>query len=118
MWILEPLLITKPERQRLEHVVRAHKSPQRMVRRARVVLLAAEGWPNRRIATEVGLSEDSVGLWRRRFDKGRVASLGDMPPSGPPRLYGHDPPPKSVAAVTPRLPGLAPTLCHPPTART
>src|SRR5258708_30002583 len=93
MWILEPLLITKAERQRLEHVVRAHKSPQRIVRRARVVLLAAEGWPNRRIATE-------VGLWRRRVDKGRMASLEDMPPSGRPRLYGHDEPLKIVAAVT------------------
>lgn len=104
MWILEPLLITKAERQRLEHLVRAHKSPQRMVRRARVVLLAAEGWANRRIAVEVGLSENSVGLWRRRFAKDRMAGLEDMPRSGRPRLYGHDERLKIVAAVTSQRP--------------
>jgi len=104
MWILEPLLITKAERQRLEHLVRAHKTPQRMVRRARVVLLAAEGCPNRRIAVEVGLSENSVGLWRRRFDKDRMAGLDDMPRSGRPRLYGHDERLKIVAAVTSERP--------------
>jgi transposase len=104
MWILEPLLVTKAERQRLEHLVRAHKSPQRMVRRARVVLLAAEGWPSRRIAVEVGLSENSVGLWRRRFDKDRMAGLEDMPRSGRPRLYGHDERLKIVAAVTSERP--------------
>jgi hypothetical protein len=79
MWIGEPLLITKAEPQRLEYLVRAHKSPPRMVRRARVVLLAAEGWLNRRIALEVGLLENSVGLWRRRFDKDRMAGLQEMP---------------------------------------
>src|SRR5258708_18120254 len=105
MWILEPLLITKAERQRLENVVRAHKSPQRIVRRARVVLLAAEGWPNRRIATE-------VGLCRRRFDKGRMASLEDMPRSGRPRLYGHDERLKIVAAVTSARPEVESQWSH------
>src|SRR5260370_11179603 len=99
MWILEPLLITKAERQRLEHVVRAHKSPQRMVRRARAVLLAAEGWPNRRIATEAGVSENSVGLWRRRFDQHRTAGLAGTSRSGPARPSGHQRPPPSAAAL-------------------
>src|SRR5260370_1926635 len=106
MWILEPLLITKAERQRLEHVVRAHKSPQRMVRRARVVLLAAEGWPHRRIATEVGLSENSVGLWRRRFDKDPMAGLEGMPRSGRPRLYRPDELLQIVAVRTSARPAL------------
>ena len=45
------------ERAALEEIVRAPTSEQRMVTRARVVLLAAEGKPNRQIAPEVGLSE-------------------------------------------------------------
>src|SRR5258708_36634761 len=98
MWILEPLLITKPERQRLEHVVRAHKSPQRMVRRARVVLLAAEGWPNRRIATEGGLSENSVGLWRRPVDKNRGAGFRGRPPPGRAGPAGPSARPQDCAA--------------------
>jgi transposase len=104
MWTLDALMITKAERQRLEHLVRAHKTPQRMVRRARVVLLAAEGWPGRRIAPEVGLSENSVGVWRRRFEKDRLEGLKDMPRSGRPRLYGHDERLRVVAAATAERP--------------
>lgn len=104
MWSLEPLEITKAERQRLEHIVRAHKSPQRLVRRARVVLLAAYGWPNRQIAPEVGLSENSVGVWRRRFEVDRMNGLKDMPRTGRPRLYGHDERLQIVAAATAERP--------------
>lgn len=104
MWSLAPLEITKAERQHLEHIVRAHKSPQRLVRRARVVLLAADGWPNRRIAPEVGLSENSVGVWRRRFEADRMNGLKDLPRTGRPRVYGHDERLKIVAAATAERP--------------
>ncbi len=78
------------ERARLEAVVAAPTSEQRMARRARVVLLAAEGWPNRRIAGAVGLSAHKVGQWRNRCAKRRLDGLGDLPRQGAPRRYGHD----------------------------
>ena len=86
MWSVSVLEITVDERMELERRVRAHTTPQRMVRRCRVVLLAAEGVPNRRIAPEVGMSEQYVGMWRRRFEAERLAGLEDRPRSGRPRV--------------------------------
>jgi hypothetical protein len=45
-----PLTITDAERAELQRRVRAHTTPQRAAKRARVVLLAADGLPNRQIA--------------------------------------------------------------------
>ena len=45
-----PLAITDAERAELHRRVRAHTTPQRVAKRARIVLLAAEGVPNRQIA--------------------------------------------------------------------
>lgn len=70
------------ERGALEAIVRSPTSEQRMVTRSRVVLLAGEGWPNRRIAGEVGLSEQKVGQWRNRFAQRRLEGLRDLPRPG------------------------------------
>jgi transposase len=43
--------------------------------RARIVLLAAQGMANRRIAQEVSASRPTVLLWRNRFAAGGVAAL-------------------------------------------
>jgi transposase len=104
MWTLVPLAITDDERLALERRVRAHTTAQRMVRRCLVVLMAADGVPNRRIAPEVGLSENQVGVWRRRFEKERLAGLEDLRRSGRPRVYGHDERLKIVAAATSQRP--------------
>ena len=45
-----PLAITDEERAELQRRVRAHTTPQRAAKRARIVLLAADGLPNRQIA--------------------------------------------------------------------
>jgi transposase len=100
MWSVPALEISVEERLELERRVRAHTTPQRMVRRCRVVLMAAEGVPSRRIAPEVGMSEQYVGMWRRRFEADRVGGLEDRPRSGRPRVYGHDERVKVVARAT------------------
>lgn len=41
--------------------------PARLVMRAKIILLAAEGVENQDIATELGTSHPTVGLWRGRF---------------------------------------------------
>lgn len=84
------ITLTDEERATLEETVRASRSEQRMVVRARVVLLAADGKPNRQIAREVGLSERKVGVWRNRFAERRIEGLSDLPRPGKPRVYDHD----------------------------
>jgi transposase len=82
--------LTDEERGSLEEIVRALRSEQRMVTRARVVLAAAAGKPNRQIVGEVGLSERKVGVWRNRFAERRIDGLRDLPRPGKPRVYDHD----------------------------
>jgi transposase len=78
------------ERAVLERIVRSPRCEQRMVTRARVVLAAADGVPNRQIARRVGLSERKVGVWRNRFAEHRLDGLRDLPRPGAKRRYDHD----------------------------
>jgi DNA-binding CsgD family transcriptional regulator len=55
-----PRAITDEEGAELQRRVRAHTSPQRAAKRARIVLLAAAGIPNRQIAPVVGMNEHTV----------------------------------------------------------
>src|SRR5919107_992098 len=81
-----PLTITNEERAELQRRVRAHTTPQRTAKRARIVLLAADGLPNRQIAPIVGRNEHTVAQWRRRFEAEGLAGLespkAPRPPAG------------------------------------
>jgi FixJ family two-component response regulator len=70
---IPPLVIAEEERAELQRRVRAHTTPQRAAKRARVVLLAADGVPNRQIAPIVGMNQHTVAHWRRRFAAERRA---------------------------------------------
>jgi hypothetical protein len=43
-----------------------------------------------RIAREVGMHEENVAIWRRRFMAQGVDGLADAPRAGGPLTYGHD----------------------------
>lgn len=63
--------------------MRAGTTPQRVARRARIVLLLADGLSAREIARKLGVSTRTVGLWRRRFLHGGAAALqSDAPGRG------------------------------------
>jgi transposase len=78
------LLLTDDQRAVLLRQVRRRGSPARVVERARIVLLAAEGLPGREIAERVGCSEPTVIRWRSRFAEQGMAGLADEPRSGKP----------------------------------
>ena len=86
MWdAAEALEVDEEARRTLRAWVNARTSPQRMVMRARIILLAAEGRPTRRIAREVRTSRPTVLLWRKRFAAGGVGALmQDAPGRGRP----------------------------------
>ena len=107
-----PLSITEEERAELQRRVRAHTTPQRAAKRARVVLLAAEGVPNRQIATLVGMNQHTVSHWRHRFEAERLAGLEDRPRPGRPLVYGHDQRLRIVATVTQQPPDPASHWSH------
>src|ERR1039458_9248923 len=95
------VVVLGPRRKaRLEAVVRRASSPQALVRRARIVLLAHAGWPNARIAAELGCAANTVRTWLRGLARGGMPSLSDRPRSGRPEVYGPDVRLAIVAAAT------------------
>jgi transposase len=88
-------------RRTLEGWVRARTSPQRMVMRAQIVLLAVHGMANRRIAQAVRTSRPTVLLWRNRFAAGGVAALlEDAPGRGRPASISRAKVKRIVEATT------------------
>jgi transposase len=77
------LRITDGDRRILSSWIRAGTTPQRVARRARIVLLAADGCSGREIARQLGVSTHTVSLWRRRYlSGGPPALLRDAPGRG------------------------------------
>src|SRR6266436_6255606 len=74
------LEVSDEARRTLEGWASARTSPQRMVLRARIVLLAAQGLANRRIALDVRTSRPTVLLWRNRFAAGGGAGRKAVTP--------------------------------------
>jgi transposase len=97
---------------RLEATVRRPSSPQSLVRRARIVLLAHQGWANAQIAAELGCSAGTVRTWRRRFVRDGIPALADRPRSGRPEVYGPDVRLAIVATVTSAPPDGEPAWTH------
>jgi transposase len=78
--------LSASERRNLKQRVRGAKTPWRDRLRALVVLAAARGRPNARIARELGIDEGTARKWRGRFAELGLAGLQDLPRPGRPRL--------------------------------
>ena len=103
-----PLEVGDEARRTLEGWVSARTSPQRIAMRARIVLLAAEGMANRRIAQQVRTSRPTVVLWRNRFTVGGVAALlEEAPGRGRPTSISRVKVKKIVEATTQTRPRAA-----------
>ncbi len=78
------LTVPDGDRARLERRARDRGAPARVVERARIVLLAAEGLTGPQIAGRVGCTEPTVIKWRRQYAEAGLAGLEDAPrPGGP-----------------------------------
>ena len=80
-----PVTLTASERKILKRRARAAKTPCRDRERAQIVLAAADGCPNRRIAADLGISQDKARRWRGRFAARGLDGLRDLPRPGRPR---------------------------------
>lgn len=78
--------LTASERRTLRRLTRSRSVARRQGDRARIVLLAAEGFSNADIATELGVKPHTVGRWRNRFAEQRLEGIEkDWPRAGRPR---------------------------------
>src|SRR3954449_11808948 len=81
------LELNDAERVALEVLTRRTTAAAGLVRRARIVLMAADGVPLDRIARELGVQRNVVRTWIDRYRAGGLAALQDRPRSGRPRTF-------------------------------
>ncbi|MHB1698991.1 MAG: helix-turn-helix domain-containing protein, partial [Acidobacteriaceae bacterium] len=82
--------LNSEQRQALERIARARSMPMRLVGRARIVLLAADGMENKQIARRMNVTEKKTARWRSRFLAGGIAGLQkDAPRPGKPRTIAE-----------------------------
>jgi len=87
MKIAPKIALTDEERTVLERWSRGRSTPARLVLRSRIVLLAAEGKMNQKIAPRLRTALKTVSLWRRRFAEQRIAGIEkDAPRGGRPKI--------------------------------
>ena len=81
------IVLTREEREYLERVSRKYTLPYREVVRARIVLLAADGWSNKDIAQYLHTPREVVSRWRKRFFERRIEGLQERPRPGRPAAF-------------------------------
>ena len=67
--------LTDQQGRTLKRWSRGRSTPARLVMRARIVLLAAEGKMNKDIAVELATDQLTVARWRRRFAAHGLAGI-------------------------------------------
>ena len=82
------ITLSETERSELQSLARSRALPAALVRRARVVLLSADGHSNSSIAQSLDISAPTVGTWRKRYVERGIAGLYCEKPPGRPR--GND----------------------------
>lgn len=106
---VRPIVVSGADRAELERLQRASSTPAGLSRRARAVLLMAQGHSGVEIADRTGYTVVQVSRIRRRFAEAGVAGLADRPKSGrPPTITDRKR--AQIVALTLRPPG--PGLTH------
>src|SRR3989442_10424150 len=80
-----PLTLTTEEYETLERWERRPTTAQGLAQRARIVLACTTGQPDTVVAIDARVTRLTVGRWRGRFVRHRLAGLLDEPRPGAPR---------------------------------
>jgi len=71
-------------KEQLQSITRSRALPHGLVRRAQIILMAADGFNNKTIAENIGLSPAVIGMWRKRFlAQGLMGLYDEAKPGGP-----------------------------------
>lgn len=81
----EPLRLPPGDQARLQRLVRSTRVPAGMARRARVLLLLAEGLSLRRIRAQTGMSPRRIRVWKQNWQQKGLDGLLDAPRRGRPK---------------------------------
>ena len=86
----KPLSLADDERAQLESFASSRSLPHGLVRRARIVLMSADGMSNTAIAAKLGLTGATVGKWRSRYLAEGIQGLYGELRSGRPRTISDE----------------------------
>jgi len=81
----KPVILSDEERETLVTWTARRKTAQALALRARIVLMAADGVNNKSVASQLGITPQTVGRWRARFLAQGIDGLLDEPRPGAPR---------------------------------
>jgi hypothetical protein len=81
------IVLSRAEADELSRRAMKYTLPYYQVVRAKMILLAADGWGNDEIASCLHTRREIVSLWRKRFFAQRLAGLEDQARSGRPRAF-------------------------------
>lgn len=81
------IALTDREQYLLESAARKYTSPYKDVIRAKIILLAAQGYSNDEIALRLDTPRQIVSKWRKRFFQDRLLGLQDQPRGGRPGCF-------------------------------
>jgi transposase len=99
------VVMSEGDRQLLGSWIRAGTTSQRVVTRARIVLLAGEGLSARAIAQRLRITPRTTTLWRRRYEQQGAQGLWrDAPGRGRKRSIGVDAVARVRALLQPQPP--------------
>ena len=76
------VVLSDEERETLERWARRATTAQALAMRSRIVLACAEGGSNAAVAVALGLADNTVRKWRKRFAESRLDGLHDEPRPG------------------------------------
>ena len=82
--------LSDEEREFLEKLQRNRSAPASEFKRARAILMMADGENNTTVAKAVGLCAHTIGTLRRRFAETRLEGLSDLPCTGAPRSISDE----------------------------
>lgn len=81
------IVLTTAEEKELSARANKYTLPYFAVMRARMVLLAAQGFSNDEIAKRLDTPRKVVSMWRKRFFEERLLGLEERPRPGRPRIF-------------------------------
>lgn len=87
---LPQIELTKDEKKTLNRIINKRTSPQGLVTRARIVMLANKNVSTDDIMSALSISRTTVVKWRRSFINKRLEGLSDAPRPGRKPVYNHD----------------------------
>jgi transposase len=82
--------LNKVERSQLLHLTKKGKATPREVKRARILLLSHEGYPDGEIVLRVEVSIEMCKQIRKRFQTERLELIKDKPRTGRPSIFSGE----------------------------